>query len=134
MNNSRVHGILFACVAAAMTGCSYDMGLTTVSGTVTLDGKPVPNATVTFVPQAASAPQGTGAEQEAASPSSGITDAEGYYTLMFSRDREGVLPGTHDVTVTRETDPLPMKYSQPGAITKEVKPEGGEINLELTST
>lgn len=141
MNNFRCAGIIFGCVLVALPGCGDDMGLTSVSGIVTLDGKPLPNAVVTFIPQG-----------EGGSPSYGTTDAEGYYTLMFSRDTEGVLPGTHDVTITTEkiapSDvavlkakgrgvpefvPVPKKYRQPGELVREVEPGGGEINFELTS-
>lgn len=144
MSHKRCHGMLFACsLAVAIAGCGDGMGLTNVSGVVTLDGKPVPDATVTFIPKG----------ETESSPSYGTTDAGGYYSLMFSRDREGVMPGTYDVTIETEKMPpsdikamkadglevpeyvpVPTKYSQAGAITKQVEPDGGEINLELTST
>lgn len=130
----------FAAVVA-LAGCGDGLNLADVSGQVTLDGTPVPDAAVTFVPQG-----------EVGSPSNGVTDAEGFYTLKFSRDREGAFIGTHDVTVeTEETSleqqmemsnesiappkfvKLPAKYAAKGELVKEVEPGGNEIDLKLTS-
>jgi hypothetical protein len=119
-------------------GCGNDgPRLVDARGTVTLDGNPVPNATLTFVPK-----DGTG------SPSYGTTDGNGNYTLRYSRDKTGVLPGTHDVTITTdrvspddvppgETPPLfiplPRKYSEKGTLTAEVTENRNVIDFELTS-
>lgn len=127
---------------AAVVGCGGDgLNLADVSGQVTLDGKPVPNATVVYTPQA-----------EGGSPSYGTTDPEGNYNLMFSRDREGVLIGSHSVQVTTEKmDPsdvaalkaegeeapefvrVPPKYAAKGELVREVEPGKNTINLELTA-
>jgi len=62
--------------------------LAPVEGTVTLDGTPLPAAHVVFQPQ------GPG------SPSSGITDENGHYELLYALDREGAMVGRHTVRIT----------------------------------
>ncbi len=111
--------------------------LVDAQGIVTLDGKPLPNATVTFSPT-----NGQG------SPAYGVTDAMGHYTLNFTRDRSGVMPGNHDVMIKTEKlnpedladgepvpefVPLPRKYSQPGELTADVNSEKEEYNFDLAS-
>lgn len=141
---------LFATLIASLVltvGCgSKGPKLSKVYGVVTLDGKPVPNAAITFVPTDAT-PR---------SPSYGKTDSEGRYTLAFSRDRYGAIPAVHIVQI--ETDkpskselkelkeieaaggppvpeyvPIPKKYLQEGALTATVTKGTNEINFELTS-
>jgi hypothetical protein len=137
-SHSLAHSIAAFGVVALLAGCSESgPELLQARGTVTLDGKPVPNALVTFAPK-----DGTG------SPSNGLTDAAGQYTLRFNRDREGVLPGTHRVTIETakvspddvpagqavpEFVPLPKKYSQPGELTADVSESSEKHDFALTS-
>lgn len=86
-----------------------------VEGTVTLDGKPVEGATVTFVPVV----EGQGAS------ATGITDASGKFTLTVvdtSRGRGapggGTVPGDYFVGV--------MKTTFPQAASEEEEEEGGK--------
>ena len=116
-----------------VTGCgSSGPQLGTVTGTVTLDGKPVPNALVTFISKE---PDGTS--------SYGKTDASGKYQLEFTTERLGAMLGAHDVTivttrVSKEDEPdtgtvvktefvpIPKHYAR-GALTAEVK-SGSNVN------
>ena len=62
---------LLVCIVL-MTGCG-DAGRAAVSGVVTLDGKPIPGATITFLPT-----------QDTAAPASGgIIGEDGTYTVTF---------------------------------------------------
>lgn len=65
------------------------------SGTVTRDGSPMAGVQVVFAPKAKSGE----APAENATVSQGFTDASGNYTLMYSVDNEGVLPGNHEITI-----------------------------------
>jgi hypothetical protein len=121
-------------------GCGRVDGpqLATVSGTVTLDGKPVPQVNITFVP-----------ETQGGSPSFGSTDANGKYTLLFSQDRAGAMLGKHRVEIeaqepevgddgepiapAAEVVPIPVKFSQPGALSAEVKSGNNTIDFPLKS-
>ena len=87
---SRVLCIAAACcfVCLVVIGCGPGgPELGTVTGKVTLDGKPVTNGLVTFAPVAKGG------------ASIGKTDANGQYELLFV-DRKGALLGQHKVTVT----------------------------------
>ena len=72
--------------------------------------------------------------------------------LRFSRDKEGALPGTHDVEITTEKlEPedaeamraegqdvpefvrIPARYGRPGKLVREVEPDGNMIEFELES-
>lgn len=81
----------------ALTGCGRGkqgpaFDLTPVSGTVTLDGKPLPDADVGFYLQGDAPPGyfGVGAK----------TDASGKYTLMVG-ESPGAVPGNYKVTVSQ---------------------------------
>jgi hypothetical protein len=66
-----------------------------VSGRVTLNGRPIPNAVVLFMPVGDGKPE--------AGPSSlGLTDAAGNYTLTLTAPEKakGALVGTHKVLIT----------------------------------
>ena len=70
-----------------LSGCgSAGPDLVPVSGTVTLDGKPLANAHVTFEPH-------NGASSIA------MTNSQGEYSLVFPGNRVGALPGEHRVTI-----------------------------------
>ncbi len=77
--------ILFGLIAA---GCGSADGLATVKGTVTLKGQPLEGAVVDFRPL-----------EPGGSPSSGITDAEGRYLLMYNFNTAGALEGEHVVSI-----------------------------------
>ncbi len=65
-----------------------------VSGTVTVDGKPLKDVAVNFTPIAAEGAEGPG--------SSGVTDAEGRYSLKTIGDRRvrGAVVGKHRVVLS----------------------------------
>src|SRR5208282_1635072 len=90
-------------------GCGGGPAVGKVHGTVTLDGKPLPKAVVTFIPVG-------GGRQ-----SSGFTDADGRYLLWFLGDRMGARVGKHKVRIhtsgteetgrTHEKERVPEKYN-----------------------
>lgn len=67
------------------TGCGT--GLSPVQGVVLLDGNPLPNASIQFIPQ--------GAGKDA----TGATDAEGKFTMSTNEPRDGVMAGTYKVVI-----------------------------------
>ena len=150
------------CVLALplVVGCGGSIDVADVSGIVTLDGKPLDNAIVTFSPEDGG-PSGIGR-----------TDEKGYYEL-YRRGQPGAPIGTHKVMVTsvqqntesapstppeeltsdspeymeqalggsRPSDydqaitkePIPAKYNSQTTLTKTVEPGDNVIDLELTS-
>lgn len=118
-----------------------------VSGGVTLDGKPLATATVTFYPE----------EGAAGIECTGVTDDSGKYQLHPLRGGEGAPAGKYKVTVSHYTGPggkplvmtkdspppadlgavesLPGRYSdlRLTTLTATVPPEGGTVDFELKS-
>lgn len=130
---------ILASFVIACLGCGGDTGpkLAEVSGKVTLDGQPLAKVSLQFTP-----------ELPGGSPSYGVTDSEGAYELLFSRDRSGAMPGKHLVEilpVEPETDDsgkpvegtvvvkIPVKYSQPGSLTADVQAGSNNIDFDLDS-
>ncbi|MCU0717306.1 MAG: carboxypeptidase-like regulatory domain-containing protein [Pirellula sp.] len=130
---------LFAIVFTSLSGCG-DGGpeLASVKGVVTVDGQPVPNATLTFVPQEGS-------------PSYGQTDRNGSYELMFTDVKRGAMLGSHQVSIEGQRlskeelaemkaqgmdvpdriVEIPKAYRQAGALTAEVKRGSNAIDFHL---
>lgn len=126
-------------VIPGVTGCGRPGGpeLVEVNGVITLDGKPAPKLVIRFIP-----------DGEKGSPSYGVTNQSGEYTLMYSADRVGAMPGKHRVEIEavppeigENGEPvsgqiiteIPSRYSEPGALTAEVVDNGNPIDFELKS-
>jgi hypothetical protein len=77
---------------AAMIGCSSSgPEIAYVEGRVTMDGKPLKDATVVFVP-------------DNGRPAGATTDEDGHYVLNFSQGRKGAIPGTSTVRIMTMRD------------------------------
>lgn len=129
------------CVVLAVIGCSGPSGpplpkVVPVTGKVTLDGKPLANANLEFIPTAG------GVE------ASGKTNAEGVYELAI-RANKGTPQGNYKVTIEKRVKPdgseltegggvgeqvLPTKYWERATteLTATVPAEGGTIDFPLT--
>lgn len=117
----------------AVLGCDPSYAVNSVTGIVTMDGAPLPNARVTFTP-----PQGR--------PSTGVTDASGRYELRYIRDTMGAEVGRHSVAITTELPPpvsdlpaappkeeIPSRYNSATGLTVEVKAGPNEFDFALDS-
>jgi hypothetical protein len=81
-------------MCAGATGCQANV--VPVSGRVTLNGKPLAGAVVTFQPKT-----GRDLAQPATTGSVGRTDAQGRFTLrLVAPDRPGAAPGEHAITIS----------------------------------
>jgi hypothetical protein len=93
-----------------------------VKGSVTLDGKTLVGALVTFVPK----------DPSAGRPAYGRTDANGQFQLSTFRTDDGALPGDYKVTVVFQEgaenpslmDPRAMEEKQERAFYMRKTPEG----------
>ncbi len=92
MTFQRYTPLVVLVAALLFVGCDRGPKIAQVTGVVTFDGKPVENASVSFYPSEGRA-------------SSGVTNAEGKYELVFTRGRKGALLGDHKVTITTEIIP-----------------------------
>jgi hypothetical protein len=81
------------CALAAATGCG-GRRIVPVSGIVKVNGEPYANAIVTFQPM------GDGkADDVGARGSSGVTDENGKFTLIYDGDKPGAVVGKHRVRI-----------------------------------
>ncbi len=105
LRSSLVLTLGFGC-ALLSTGCSKRFPpVVPTEGTVTLNGKPLPNATITFIPLQTD----FGAEAY----SSGTTDEQGRFTLTCQfNNQPGAPVGQHVVVVTDPPLPENLRRSQ----------------------
>ncbi|QDT63531.1 transthyretin-like family protein [Calycomorphotria hydatis] len=109
-----------------------------VSGVVTLDGNPLPGASIVFSPEEGRA-------------SSATTDENGQYLLRYTMDLNGALIGTHTVIITTaqeaysdesgqgknvkaKTELLPAKYHTNTELKADVEQGENKIDFPLTSS
>jgi len=158
MNRGLFWRVFAAIPLLAVLGCGGGTELVKVAGKVTLDGKPLPGASVQFVPEA-----GTG------TPANGVTGSDGSFRLTTFSTGDGARTGTYKVViqlideaaeggaviVQPGTDPramaeamkkakdapksnkqkLPATYSDVKKTTlKQVVPPTGAVVLDLKST
>ncbi|EAQ77344.1 hypothetical protein [Blastopirellula marina] len=123
ISHARASGVFALVLAAVTVGCSQPPGPETgyVTGVVTLDGKPIDKAVVTFEPANAR-------------PSVGFTDANGRYELIFTASRNGAVLGEHQVRITSAADAGGGEGGQPlVAARKETIPTKYNAKTELTA-
>jgi hypothetical protein len=118
----------FVVLLAAVSGCGQSgPQIAPVHGRVTLDGRPLARADITFQPDGA---------QRA---SIGRTDDDGRYELSYKRDEPGAIVGKHTVHVevsselVKNPPPIPARYAAESELHHQVEPGENEINLELKS-
>ena len=120
-----------------LSGCSWtpsdEPELGTVSGTVTMDGRPLPGVWVGFAPA-------TGRS------SNGLTDKNGHFELNYLPEKRGAKVGSHKVAITtpREDESgaevpnfrelVPPQYNARTTLTADVKSGHNEINFPLTKS
>lgn len=117
-----------------MSGCgNAEMKVAPVAGTVTLDGAPLERASVLFLP-------------DEGRPSFGVTDSDGHYILIYSKDDNGAEVGPCTVQVTTKMGPadskdddaplaperVPKRYAKE-PVTVTVLAEDNTIDIKLTS-
>ena len=122
-----------ALLLVVLVGCGRsDLG--TVTGTVTLDGEPLPEAMVMITPV-------TGGR-----PGAGRTDAQGKYEIQHDRTSKGALLGEHvveistgdelandDDTVTVIPEKIPAKYNQNSELRMTVEAGSNVFDFDLSS-
>ena len=98
-----------------------------VHGRVTLDGKPLANADVQFQPV------------DSQRPSSGRTNADGQYDLVFKRKQPGAIVGQHTVRiwvspeVVRNPPIIAKQFDTQSTLQREVKPGDNEFDFDVTT-
>lgn len=115
----------------AVAGCGGNPNLGQVTGTVTLDGKPLPSATLMFTPDSGGA------------TSYGKTDSTGQYRMQFSDTENGAWIGNNKVVIrTGDVLPdnsgstpelVPAAYNRNSKLTAAVKSGSNTIDFQLDS-
>lgn len=138
--NIRSSVLLASLLSVSAWGCGGpadlpDLGR--VSGTVKLNGEPLPDATVEFTPEA----KGRG--------SIATTDANGFYMLKYTNDYNGAVVGKHTVRITtataghsgeggagREGTPerVPPQYNSASDLIRDVKSGSNTFDFEIESS
>ena len=103
---------LLAAGLVAVCGCG-NSGYTAVTGVVLLDGEPVPEASVAFVPED---PRGEGA--------TGFTDESGRFT-MKSTNTDGVKPGKYKVRIQAFAEKAPPTKGMSQVMAEKFQGGGG---------
>lgn len=80
--------LLVAFLILIAAGCRNDSGTVPVAGVLKLDGQPLKEASIQFVPQ------GSGRDATA------TTDANGKFTMSTYEPRDGAIPGSYKVVIT----------------------------------
>ncbi len=148
-----IFGMIALCVVLLAIGCgSKKLKTEEVTGTVTFEGKPLPNANVNFTPE----------EGSKGVPGFGSTDENGVYKLQALQGEAdaGTVPGKYLVSIVatemvptgkkitsydengkeikvEETKPktlIPVRYGDFGksGLTATVEAGGGTFNFDLT--
>ena len=115
-----------------MLGCGTSgPEIATVEGTVTLDGKPLHEASVLFINQSSR-------------PAGAWTDESGKYRLMFDENRSGAIPGDNLVRITTfrfgvegkpgKKETIAMEYNVRSKLSFKVEPNKKNVaNFDLKS-
>jgi hypothetical protein len=101
--------LLAAALLIASTGCAPSDDIARVEGVVTIDGRPLPNATVVF-------------SNGQSRPSGAITDESGHYELNFRGRQKGAVPGKNKVRITTAQGPSETASGEPVAAVAETIP------------
>ena len=129
---NRYLGVWAMLVAGAIAGCGGDDGgkikpppMGNVKGTIKLDDKPLANAVVEFIPATARG-------------SSGKTDSNGVYTLMYDQATKGAAVGEHTVKIMGRTEagtpePVPAKFNERSELKATVKAGDNTFDFALKS-
>ncbi len=86
-----------AILVATLAGCGDGPSLVPVAGSVTLDGKPVEGATLSFVPTSGNV---------ISTPGSDVTGPTGNFTMTYN-GRSGLAPGRYKVLISKSEEVLP---------------------------
>jgi hypothetical protein len=129
----RSHLVLVL-VILTLPGCGARSDLGEVRGRVLLDGHPLPDATVQFVPI-----------ENQGGPAYGRTDANGEYRLMYSRTVYGAVLGKNQVRITTADrldeggyeklvpERVNAKYNRNSELVAVVEPGSQVIDFEVES-
>jgi hypothetical protein len=130
MRTSQIFGVLGLAFLLSSCGSAKGPQLGTVTGVVSMDGKPLANARVVFTP----IDEGRG--------SVGVTNESGRYSLEFAYNQKGAAVGEHTVQIFSESysgegpsDPvISPEFNSASTLKAHVKPGRNSFDFSVTST
>lgn len=121
-------------IAVLAFGCGAEVELGDVEGTVTMDGKPLPDATIRFVPV------------NGGRSALGRTDENGHYKMEYSATASGALVGPVRVEITTaeevadaagrsrmKPETVPAKYNTASELKVDVGSSDNKFDFDLES-
>jgi len=124
--NSGIISFVLVTVSTMMIGCGgSDLPeLGSVTGTVTMDGKPMEGAIIAFFP-------------EKGRPSTANVDAEGHYELSYTEGVSGTKVGPNTVNFSWPTGmsgpAIASKYADKTELKADIKPGKNTFDFDLKS-
>jgi hypothetical protein len=114
---------------------SDGLPLVPVSGRVSLNGEPLGEAEITFVPLTRDE------KGQSLSEAKGRTDADGNFTLRIDKERAGARAGKYRVTISKKArdrnnlpvEQIPERYHSKSELTVEVQDPVTRVDFELRS-
>ncbi len=117
--------LLVAALPIPLAGCTRNdrPALASVHGKVTLQGRPLPGASIVFQP-------------DDGKSSHAVTDEQGRYELVYLPGANGAVIGRHRVTITTATEEapderLPARYHRESELIREVTSGDNPIDFDL---
>lgn len=122
-------------LAIVLTGCGPDDGMVSVSGTITIDGRPVPEGSITFTPLDGKGRPGGGAFENGqfstrAVPGETAVQIHGHEVIKIPN------PTKEQVERGLDTDRkniVPSVYNTQSKLRVDVSEENNTFNFDLTS-
>ena len=96
-------GRFLLCLAVVVCGCGGNSKMAPVTGSVTFQGKPLPNAQVNFAPVSGGP------------IASGQTDSSGRFRLGTMSIDDGALVGQHKISIIARGPPRPLRPGEIGS-------------------
>ena len=128
MHSTLRPAVVLMSLLIALAGCGKSgPEIAPVHGIVKLDGQPLPNADVQFQPD------------DSQRASSGRTDADGRYTLMYKRGQPGAMVGPHTVRiwvspeVVRNPPIIAAKFDTKSTLHENVKSGDNKFDFDVTT-
>lgn len=118
MQFGRQHTLALSLALLLLVGCDGGPEIASVEGTVTMDGQPLPYASVVFYNQNSR-------------PAGASTDENGSYVLTFSKGRQGAMPGRSIVRISTIRDGGSDVNGMPTPGSKETVPMRYNAQTEL---
>jgi hypothetical protein len=109
MSHVFVRGLALGLTLVAFVGCDTGPRYVPVSGVISLNGKPYPEAVISFQPIAAEGNQNPGRG------SSSYTDAEGKFHLKTDDGNNGAVPGKHRIRIMTKGDDMVLFDPEKGS-------------------